>query len=229
MDIKRIKKNTSQYFSLKNANRMLILAVAMAWGCQGQNIFSSKKVADVAETSTVALAATDGLGRTVPQNDEVGDPLADRHVALFYFLWQGHPSSATSEDVWDLSKLWDNHPETFEDFDHPNWGGGAGVAGKYYFWGEPIYGYYKGTDYWVHLKNIQLLTDADVDFLVMDATNRITYPEESEALMRAMESVRKQGKNPPKIVYYTNTASGDAMQEIYDNLYKEGAPYRYPD
>lgn len=178
--------------------------------------------------SAQPVAGTDGLGRVLPQQDEVGNPLDNRYVALFYFLWQGDSSSRTSEGAWDLSELWSEHPEVFEDFDHPEWGGGAGKPGKYYFWGEPIYGYYKGDDYWVHLKNIQLLTDANVDLLVIDATNRITYPKQSDALMRAMETVRKQGKTPPKIAYYTNTASGEAMQEIYDYYYDEGAPYRYP-
>ncbi len=175
------------------------------------------------------FAGVDDLGRVLPQHSETGGPKADRHVGMFYFLWQGHKSSPTSERVWDLTKLQKETPEVLEDFDHPGWGGGAGRPGKYYFWGESIYGYYRGDDYWVHLKNIQLLTDAGVDFLVLDATNRITYTQETDVLMQAMETVRKQGKQPPKLVFYTNTKSGDAMQEIYDNHYKEGAAYRYPD
>ena len=175
------------------------------------------------------LAATDGLGRILPQNEVVGHPKKGRTVALFYFLWQGDTSSPTSEYHWDLHELDTQHPEVFKNFNAPEWGGGAGKAGRYYFWGQPIYGYYHGGDYWVHLKNIQLLTDAGVDVLVIDATNRITYPKQSDALMRAMEAVRKQGKHPPQIAFYTNTHSGEAMQEIYDNCYKEGAPYRYPD
>jgi hypothetical protein len=175
------------------------------------------------------LAGTDGLGRTLALHKEVGDLKLDRKVVLFYFLWQGDKSSPTSEKVWDLAKLSVSHPEVFEDFDHPGWGGGAGKAGKYYFWGEPLYGYYEGHDYWVHLKNIQLLTDAGVDVLAIDATNRLTYGTQADVLMRAMETVRLQGKNPPKIVFYTHTASGEGMQEIYDNCYREGAPYRYPD
>lgn len=174
------------------------------------------------------VAGTDGLGRVLPQQKEVGKPINNRNVALFYFLWQGDRSSPTSERMWDLSELSIKHPETFEDFDNPEWGGGAGKAGRYYFWGQPIYGYYHGSDYWVHLKNIQLLTDAGVDILVIDATNRLTYPQQSAALMRAIETVRKQGKVPPKMVFYTNTASGETMQELYDNCYKEGAPYRNP-
>ncbi|MCC2599916.1 hypothetical protein [Sphingobacterium sp. FBM7-1] len=175
------------------------------------------------------LIGTDGLGRVLPATEHVGLPKDNRHVAVFYFLWQGHGASVTSETHWDLDKLYTHTSEVFRDFNHPGWGGGATNPGRYYYWGEPVYGYYKGDDYWVHLKNIQLLTDAAVDILIIDATNRITYPLESDALMRAMEAVRKQGKNPPKIVYYTNTASGDAMQEIYDNYYKPGALYRYPE
>lgn len=211
-----------------NAIIRAITLLLMGWGCRSPEFLATKGAAPPAN-GAVVLAGTDGLGRTLPQHEDVGDLKDNKHVGLFYFLWQGHGASPTSEDVWDLSKLWEESPQTFEDFDHPGWGGGAGTVGKYYFWGEPIYGYYKGDDYWVHLRNIQLLTDAQVDFLILDATNRIIYSEESEVLMQAMEAIRAQGKNPPKIVYYTNTASGEAMQEIYNNFYKEGASHRYPE
>ncbi|MBN8786169.1 MAG: hypothetical protein J0I84_03710 [Terrimonas sp.] len=171
------------------------------------------------------LAGTDGLGRTLIQNKEAGDVKSNRRVGMFYFLWQGDKGSPTAPVYWDLDEISRNSPEVFEKQNHTKWGG---KIGDYYFWGKPIYGYYKGDDYWVHLRSIQLLTDAGVDFLVIDATNRNTYPVQSDALMRAIEAVRKQGKNPPKIVYYTNTQSGATMQEVYDFYYKEGAPYRYP-
>src|SRR5690606_21462283 len=122
MEIRRTKKSKREYFKLKNADRILLLALAMAWGCKGQQVSTNDTVTDAREDHTLALAATDGLGRTLPQNKEVGDPLENRQVGLFYFLWQGHPASTTSEHVWDLSKLWEEHPETFEDFDHPNRG-----------------------------------------------------------------------------------------------------------
>lgn len=172
------------------------------------------------------FSGADELGRILPSYHEVGSPRADRHVGMFYFLWQGDKASPTSARRWDLSEMFEETPEIFPVFDHPEWGGGYAT---YYYWGKPIYGYYRGDDYWVHLKSVQLLTDAGVDFLVIDATNRLTYAQPSDALMRAMEHVRSQGKNPPKIVFYTNTRSGEGMQEIYENHYKEGAPYRYPD
>ena len=172
------------------------------------------------------LAGTDELGRTLLQNNAVGDPKSNRQIAMFYFLWHGDKVSLTSERYWDLDEISREHPEVFNDRNNPYWGS---PPGRYYFWGKPIYGYYHGDDYWVHLKNIQLLTDAGVDLLIIDATNRLTYPSQSEALMKAMDNVRAQGKNPPKIVYYTNSASGETMQEIYNYYYREGAPHRHPE
>lgn len=174
------------------------------------------------------FAATDGLGRVLPQNDDIGGPKSNRRVAMFYFLWMGSDNN-TSEHYWDLDLLWQYHPEVFEDFSSPYWGGGAGVIGRYYFWGQSVYGYYNGNDYWVHLKNIQLLTDAGVDLLVIDATNCLHYPTQADALMKAMQTVNRQGLSAPKIVFYTNTESGKTMQQIYNDIYKEGAKYRYPD
>lgn len=181
---------------------------------------------DAVLAQTQSLGGTDGLGRVLPQYKEAGAPIGNAQVAMFYFLWQGDASSKTSERQWDLYDIYTKYPEVFEDADHPNWGSGTG---NYYFWGKPIYGYYRGDDYWVHVRNIQLLTDAGVDLLVIDATNGIAYTQQANVLMQAINSVRLQGKNPPKIVFYTNTASGKTIQEIYDSFYKEGAPYFYPD
>jgi len=166
------------------------------------------------------LAGTDDLGRTLVQNDAVGNPQSNRQVAMFYFLWH----DTAPKKYWDLSEIVSNPPEVLNDFNNPYWG-----SGGMYYWGKPIYGYYKADDYWVQLRSIQLLTDAGVDLLVIDATNRLTYSKQANVLMQAMDSVRAQGKNPPKIVFYTNTSSGETMQEAYDNFYKPGAPCSHPD
>src|SRR5690606_30982109 len=96
-------------------------------------------------------------------------------------------------------------------------------------WGKPIYGYYHGRDIWVHLRSMQLLADAGVDFVVIDVTNHVTYPERAHALMSAMDSLIKQRRPTPKIVFYTATKSGETMQLLYDQFYKSGAPYYHPD
>ena len=176
-----------------------------------------------------SLAGTDDLGRTLQLNGSVGNPKTNRQVALFYFLWQGDDAA---EEYWDLSEIVPNHPEVLEDYDNKFWGKPVykpgGRVGMYY-WGKPIYGYYRGDDYWVHLRNVQLLTDAGVDLLVIDATNTRVYPLQADALMKAMDAVRAQGKNPPCIVFYINTSPALSMQKVYDNFYKTGAPYSHPE
>ncbi len=171
------------------------------------------------------LAGTDDLGRTLPQNDSVGDPKPNRQVGIFFFPFCGDFAAPTAEYNFDLDKLVREHPEVLTNPDDPNWGG---PFGKCYYWGEPIYGYYRGDDYWVNLRSMQLLADARVDFVVVDATNRFTYPSQMAVLFRAMDAVHRQGKTPPRIVFYTNTKSGETIQELYDHYYKEGAPCRYP-
>lgn len=179
--------------------------------------------------SAQPLAGTDDLGRVLSLNHEVGNPKPEKQVAIFYFLWQGHESSVTADN--NLVDIVKNHPEVLEDYDNKFWELPPYKPGEpcsMYFWGEPIYGYYMGDDYWVHLRSIQLLTDAGVDFLVIDATNTLVYSKETNILMNAMEAVRAQGKNPPRIVFYTHTQSGKTMQAAYDNFYKKGAPYYHP-
>ena len=171
------------------------------------------------------LAGTDELGRSLPQNTLVGAPASNKTVAMFYFLWMGHSGSATATNYCDLSKIVSAHPSVLNNYTDPYWG--QSTPG-YYYWGESIYNYYKGDDYWVHLKNVQLLTDAGVDILVLDATNAIHYGPEANQLMAAIDAVLAQGKTPPKIAFYTNSSSGATMQNIYNDFYKTGAPYRHP-
>ncbi|WP_298649149.1 hypothetical protein [uncultured Proteiniphilum sp.] len=230
------KKTGFCSFSFNGTIRCLLMVfltiVLMGASCDEKNTFLTETITDNEKTPLEEfqlihpLAGTDELGRILPDNAEAGDVREDRQVAMFYFLWQGDISSKTSEIHWDLNKMLPQYSGILKDRDHPNWGSTS--LGSYYFWGEPVYGYYRGDDYWVHLKNMQLLTDAGVDFLVLDATNTIIYEKQSEALMKAIKSLQDQGKNPPTIVYYTNTASGKTMQRVYNAFYKEGASCYYP-
>jgi hypothetical protein len=171
------------------------------------------------------LAGSDELGRVLPNNPEVGDPKENKHVGMFYFLWMGHSASLTSQTHYDLDEIIPANNAVLYDFDHADWGS---THSAYYFWDKPLYDYYKGTDYWVHLKNMQLLADAGVDFLFIDATNAIHYPAENDALMQAIVALQNQGRDAPKIVQYTNSNSVGTMQAIYNDFYKSGAAYRYP-
>lgn len=95
--------------------------------------------------------------------------------------------------------------------------------------GNPLYGYYDHHDPWVIRKDLQMLGEAGVDFIVFDTTNVPTYDTVLENLLDVMQDLYDQGAPVPKIAFYTNTDSGSTMEYIYDRYYKTGAPDRHPD
>ncbi|MDR3194972.1 MAG: hypothetical protein LBT76_06765 [Tannerella sp.] len=178
------------------------------------------------------LAGTDDLGRTLLQNSAVGDPKPNRQVGIFYFLCLTDPddqgcATYVPHDAWDLTEIAARHPEALEDSDSEHWG--KPKTHTIYFWGKPIWGYYRFDDAWATLKNMQLLTDAGVDFLIFDTSNGPIYPRTANVVMTALDAIRAQGKNPPKVVFYTSTSSPKAMQDAWEMCYKPGAPFRHPD
>lgn len=170
-----------------------------------------------------AYAGIDNLGRvlTMPGDGENdAKPLRkDRHVGLFYFLWLAQHGKT---GPYDVSKIVAEHPEAIHDSKHPAWG----PMSLFHHWGEPLYGYYTSEDAWVMRKHVQMLTDAGVDFLIVDATNAGHYPTPSLILMEILDEYQKKGWNVPKIVYYTNSHSGKTIQNIYELIYKNNL---YPD
>ena len=90
------------------------------------------------------------------------------------------------------------------------------------YWDEPLFGYYFQTDKWVLRRHVKLLTHAGIDFLIFDTTNRLTYWPHVKALLEVLEEYRLEGWDVPKVAYYTNTRSGETVQEIWNDLYKPG-------
>lgn len=162
-------------------------------------------------SSTVAV---DSLGRTLTTADEAGALRTDRYVGIFYFLWAGEHGTA---GPYDNSKIALNAEALISETAWMLAGGGK--VGEHHFWGKPLFGYYCQSDEWVMRKHVQMLTDADVDFLVIDATNAFTYTESALKLLAILEEYRQQGWDVPQVAFMTNAASGDTMNRIYDEIY----------
>ena len=179
-------------------------------------------------TFAQVFAGTDDLGRILVQNDAAGSPKPNKYVAIFYHLNHG---DRTAKEYWDLSEIIPNHQEVLNDFNSQYWGKPVCSGNEQcpeYYWGKPIYGYYRADDYWVIRRNVQLLTDAGVDLIVIDATEDSVYADRALLLMKAMDEIRSQGMNPPKIAFYTHYDSGVRMEEVYEAFYKEGGMYYNP-
>ena len=86
-------------------------------------------------------------------------------------------------------------------------------------WGEPLFGYYVSDDESVLAKHAQMLADADVDAVIFDVTNLLTYPRSWQALGRVWDRIRRQGGRTPQIVFLC--PFGDpkkVVNELFDQL-----------
>ncbi len=156
--------------------------------------------------------AIDSLGRKLPES---GEGKRDRLVGLFYFLWLGEHGRS---GPYDVTRILAEDPKAGDKPDSPLWGG----VGVYHHWGEPFYGYYFSDDEWVVRRHMKLLTQSGVDFLFFDTTNAVIYESNVKLVMRVLQEYIERGLPAPKVMFYTNTASGQTVQKIYDAIYKPG-------
>ncbi len=182
-------------------------------------ILSAANLAGAQEHPGVPWPATDGLGRRLPLASEVGLPRTNRFVGIFYFIdhvdW---PRSPQLEGPYDVAKILEREPGAATNPASALWGGN-GVA---HYWGEPLFGYYRGDDPWVLRRHAELLADAGIDVLIFDTTNARAYPEIYTNLCEAFCAVRRAGGRTPQIAFMVNTSAGATATEIYHELYQPG-------
>ncbi|MDY0373341.1 MAG: hypothetical protein RBQ86_04405, partial [Candidatus Izemoplasmatales bacterium] len=159
------------------------------------------------ELAMTQLSGTDALGRKIspvdgPKTDK------DRYVGLFYSLWLGQHTHQQSA-IYNISHLMET-PAGEETLFDPA-GSDISRTDEFHFWGEPLYGYYNMQDPWVLTRHIELLTMAGVDYLCFDATNNAIYPEVLNTLLDLLLKYQNQGFDVPKIVFYTNSFSGNTV------------------
>lgn len=160
------------------------------------------------------LMAVDALGRPTPSSaDGLALPRANRMVGLFYFLWLGEHGR---HKPYDISKLVAEDPEIGCKPNSKKWGG----VGVYHHWGEPFYGYYYSDDEWVVRHHMKLIMQADIDFLFFDTTNAVIYEKNAKLVMRVLQEYHDEGWKIPRVMFYTNTHSGDTVERLYEAIYR---------
>lgn len=171
--------------------------------------------------------AVDGLGRTLPTFEEVGEKRQEKFVGMFYWTWHYH--HAQNRPARNATELLLLNPEAVRDFDHPVWtDGGDGVP---YYWNEPLFGYYTNLDEYVVRKHAELIADAGVDVIIFDCTNGTQIWEEGyEILFKIFSEAIDEGVNVPQIAFMLNfNADQDpntSLHNLYNNIYSKG---RYED
>ncbi|MBO0930944.1 hypothetical protein [Fibrella aquatilis] len=151
--------------------------------------------------------ATDALGRSLPNQSETGLSRANKYVGLFYFLWHGE----YNQKLYDITKILKQNPTK------PTYG----PIGAFHWWGEPEAGYYRADDPWLIRRNLSMLTNAGVDVLFMDVTNRDTYLNTLKKLCAISNEMRKQGQPTPYICFVTNYKTKETVSDLYFNFYAD--------
>jgi len=154
--------------------------------------------------------ATDALGRQLPSYDEVGAKRANKQVGMFYYLWLG----THYNKVYDTSKIIAGYPSDPMGPSNPGWSPEPAT----YFWGEPEVGYNRSEDPWVIRRDLQMLSNAHVDFLFFDTSNGYLYLEVVKTLCEVSLQMRKEGIHTPQISFLTN-AGAQTVNYLYDHFY----------
>lgn len=164
------------------------------------------------EYSVANLTAVDDYGRTIT----VADPTnADKkYVGLFYFTWLGSQGMSGIYDVSKLEDLGEDSP--LYDTDDTT---GQSPTHQFHFMSEPLYGYYSMRDEWVIARHVELLTLADIDYILFDYTNSVTYNDVVTLILQTLDKFYQQGWDVPKVGFYTNTQSATTVRNIYNTFY----------
>jgi hypothetical protein len=169
---------------------------------------------------TAGLPATDELGRKLPTYEEVGNYRKDKLVGLFYWTWHTNFANYPAQNV---SEILARNPEAINDFYSPVWPKNSAP----FFWGKPLFGYYRDTDHWVLRKHAEMLADAGIDVIFFDCTNgSFTWKESYMELCKVFSEARNDGVKTPQIAFMLafgpTEGSFQAINELYNYFYKPG-------
>ena len=200
-----------------------VMLTTVACGTENNNEKEDARYAlSDAEFSLSQLAGTDALGRTITPTEGF---VSDKFVSVFFFVWFGTHTSK----VYNIDELLQEYENgIIGNEENPLWA----VSGEYYnsqispngefhYWGEPLYGYYDASDPWVIRKQLELLTYAQVDCIILDYTNNVIYKEATKAILDAICELSLYGYKVPKVAFMLSAVVDDhfnqSLQGVYDN------------
>lgn len=167
------------------------------------------------------------------EKKQYGLDITDRQdlVAICYTMWfnaiHGHNDTPVTHalNVPELTEAYGWSPEHgFGTAEKPH-----NHEGSFHYWSEPAQGYYRSTDKAAHRRNLTLLQEAGVDFLVLDYTyisgattpggdfwnDYVQYP--MEALLDTVVEMRAEGLKTPYLAMWPNTV--DTFDTLYERFY----------
>lgn len=150
----------------------------------------------------------------------------DDLVGINYSTWHDFAKEMNNGFIFDLSKILVGN-------------GGFGEVDQFHYWAEPALGYYSNMDENVVRTHMTQLSNAGVDFIVIDNTNVETSWKDVKIgsgkytmwelygtmptvfLLDTCLKMREEGLKTPYIVFWNRNVSGwDVTNEIYNSIIK---------
>ena len=137
----------------------------------------------------------------------------EKTVGMFYWLWHGDYIGDRIVNTTEIIEKYglDYALHNVHEF-NPN------MSNPY--WGESIYSFYDSDDEYVIRKHLEMLAYAGVDYIMFDASNTLTYPATVRKICNVILEMQSEGLNPPRISYYTHTASIQTVLQVYNEIYR---------
>ena len=154
--------------------------------------------ADLHAATIDSLVSTDAYGRSFGEGNV---STSDRQVGMFYFVWQGEHIS----NIYNVTKLEKTNPTELWNLDST-----VCPRDEFYYFSEPLYGYYCSDDPFVLMRHVELLTMSGIDYICLDLTNYSLYERNITALLETLLTCQKQGWNVPKVTAILNGTSAEA-------------------
>jgi len=178
--------------------------------------------------------ATDELGRTLTNHENAGPTRKNKFVGIFYLTWHGahsydiltNPSDEAQGIVPKTKKNYKSPYDITKILKYEKGKRPWGPPMATHHWGESEWGYYLSDDEFVIRKHIQMLADADVDVIIFDATNGLTYRDIYLKICKIMMQIRESGERTPQIAFFAHSGNAGVVRKIYKEFY---AKKLYPD
>ncbi len=174
-------------------------------GIQSVLFAEESRAQEIRDTRSDTWVAVDELGRQVPGHDIVGVPRDNKTVGLFFYMWLNEEEHLMIHDIEKILK------------GEQSWG----KPGSFHFYSEPIYGYYSSRDEFVIRKQMQMISDAQVDFIFFDVTNRLTYEDTYKTILSVMAQMREEKHKVPYVSFLTNSRMNETIEALFAELYAQ--------
>lgn len=207
-----MKAQNQKKFKKISNGKIKQLSLIMTLLC-ATNLVYAQTVFEETAVNPDHWVATDALNRTIASHAQAGNKKTNKTVGMFYYLWNGNGQNATfsPKNGFDVEKKIYANPRS-PDTIHPDV---QDTDPSYWYGFEPELGYYRSDDPWAIRKNLQMLSNAGVDFLYFDGTNGAPYVNRAKLILDEAVKLEQTGVKVPKISWSARADNIPAINQIY--------------